>query len=101
MPFMADPTEPATVRAKISVTGRVQGVGYRAFVVRVASTRGVCGTVQNLDDGRVELEVEGLKDRIESLLEDLKVGPPASWVSAVNVEWAVATGRFTDFRVRY
>jgi acylphosphatase len=98
---MADSDEPATVRAMISVTGRVQGVGYRAFCVRVASMRGLSGTVRNLDDGRVELEVEGIKDRIESLIEELKTGPPVSRVSKVNVEWGSATGRFTDFRVRY
>lgn len=98
---MVDPTEPVTVRATISVTGGVQGVGYRAFAVRAASTRGLFGTVKNLDDGRVELEVEGIKDRILSLIEELKAGPPASRVSAVNVEWGTATGRFRDFRVQY
>jgi len=98
---MADATGPATVRATISVAGRVQGVGYRAFVVRAASQRELHGTVRNLDDGRVELEVEGLKADIDSLLEDLRVGPPASKVLKVNVEWKTATGRYTDFRVRY
>ena len=63
--------------------------------------RSLRGTVRNLDDGRVELEVEGPKERIESLLEDLKVGPPASRVTAVELEWGAATGRFMDFRVRY
>jgi len=101
MPFMADPIETAIVRATISVAGRVQGVGYRAFTVRVASSRGLHGTVRNHDDGGVELEVEGLKARIDSLIEDLKAGPPASRVSTVKVEWGTATGRFADFRVRY
>jgi acylphosphatase len=98
---MAGPTEPTTVRATILVAGRVQGVGYRAFTVRVATERGLCGTVRNLDDGRVELDVEGFRDRIESLVADLKTGPPASRVTTVQVEWGTATGRFSDFRIRY
>ncbi|MDF0644884.1 MAG: acylphosphatase [Nitrospira sp.] len=98
---MTDPTEPATVRATISVAGRVQGVGYRAFAVRVAAARGLRGTVRNLDDGRVELDVEGPKDRIESLMNDLHTGPPAARVTAVSVEWGRPTGRFSDFRISY
>jgi acylphosphatase len=98
---MTDASEPTAVRARISVTGKVQGVGYRAFSVRVATKRGVTGGVRNLDDGRVELEVEGPKDRILLLIEDLQIGPPAARVTAVQVEWSNATGRHADFRVWY
>ena len=98
---MTDASDPTAVRARISVSGRVQGVGYRAFTIRVATQRGLVGGVRNTDDGRVELEAEGPKDRILSLIEDLKVGPPASRVTAVQVEWVTATGRQTDFRVWY
>ncbi len=83
------------------MTGRVQGVGYRAFTVRVATQRGLLGGVKNLDDGRVELEAEGPKDRILSLIEELKIGPVAARVTAVQVEWVNATGRHADFRVWY
>ncbi|MEO8341291.1 MAG: acylphosphatase [Nitrospirota bacterium] len=98
---MAEPIETAGFRARLSVKGRVQGVGYRAFAVRVASQRGLCGGVRNLDDGRVELEVEGRKDQILILIEDLKTGPPGSRVTAVEVEWGPATGQFSDFHVWY
>jgi len=98
---MTDASDPTAVRARISVSGRVQGVGYRAFTIRVATQRGLVGGVKNTDDGRVELEAEGPKDRILSLIEDLKVGPPASRVTTVQVEWVIATGRQTDFRVWY
>jgi acylphosphatase len=47
------------------------------------------------------LEVEGPKDRIVSLIEALKTGPPASRVTDVRVEWVAATGRLSDFRVWY
>jgi len=83
------------------VKGRVQGVGYRAFAARVASQRGLCGGVRNLDDGRVEVEVEGPKSQILILIEDLKAGPQASRVAGVDVEWSPATGRFSDFQVWY
>jgi acylphosphatase len=89
------------VRALIVVAGRVQGVGYRAFTVRIASGRGLCGTVRNLDDGRVEIEVEGRKEEILSLVADLKKGPPAAVVSTASVEWSEATGRFNSFHIRY
>jgi len=98
---MAEPIEPAALRARLLVKGKVQGVGYRAFAARVASQRGLCGGVRNLDDGRVELEVEGPKDQILILIEDVKTGPPASRVAAVEVEWSPATGRFSDFQVWY
>ena len=98
---MAESIEPAALQARLCVKGKVQGVGYRAFAVRVASQRGLCGGVRNLDDGRVELEVEGPKDQILGLIENLKTGPPASRVTTVDVEWRPATGRFSDFRVWY
>ena len=49
----------ASVRAKILVSGHVQGVGYRAFACRAAVSRGLTGGVENLDGGQVALDVEG------------------------------------------
>lgn len=97
---MTDAGAPA-VRVRISVSGRVQGVGYRAFTVRAASDRRLVGGVRNCEDGRVELEAEGPKDKIMSLIDQLKLGPPASRVTEVRVEWVRATGRQTDFAVWY
>ena len=91
----------SSVRARISVSGRVQGVGYRAFTVRAATERGLVGGVRNCEDGRVELEAEGPQDQIMSLIAALKVGPPASRVTDVRVEWVSATGRHTDFAIWY
>lgn len=89
------------VRAKIVVSGRVQGVGYRAFAVRTATQRGLVGGVKNLDDGRVKLEAEGANDSIHALIEDLKVGPPASRIKSIEVEWIKATGRDEGFHIWY
>lgn len=98
---MTEPNEAASVRARVLVSGRVQGVGYRAFAARVASQCGLLGGVRNLDDGRVELDVEGAKPVIEALLAELGIGPPAARVTAVTVEWSAGTGRFTDFQIWY
>ena len=98
---MTDASDSTAVRARISVSGRVQGVGYRAFTVRNAVQRELVGGVKNCEDGRVELEAEGPKDRIVSLIEVLKAGPPASRVTSIQVEWLPASGRQTSFVVWY
>lgn len=98
---MSEPVEQIPVRAQILVKGRVQGVGYRAFAAHVASRLGLRGWVKNLDDGNVALDVEGLRAGIDRLVEDLRVGPPASRVTGVDVEWGRATGRFSEFRISY
>jgi len=98
---MVEPIEPATFRARLWVKGTVQGVGYRAFAARVASHQGLRGGVRNLDDGRVELDVEGPKNQILTLIESLKIGPATARVAAVDMEWSPATGRFSDFQVWY
>lgn len=89
------------VRAQIFVRGRVQGVGYRAFAVRVGARRGLCGGVRNLDDGRVELDIEGTRTAIEAMLLELKIGPPGAHVAGVEVEWKPATGRFSGMTIWY
>lgn len=53
----------------VHFSGRVQGVGFRYTVLQVAKEFEVCGTVQNLTDGRVRLEVEGPKTEINGLVE--------------------------------
>jgi len=91
----------APVRAQIVVRGRVQGVGYRAFVVRVGTRHGLCGGVRNLDDGRVELEIEGTRTAIEAMVLELKIGPPGAHVTGVEAEWKPATGRFSGLTIWY
>lgn len=87
--------------AHIWVSGRVQGVGYRAFAARAALRHGVVGGVRNMDDGRVELEVEGTPAAIDALLQDLRSGPPAARVTQVETTWGEATQRFSTFEIWY
>ncbi len=89
-----------SVRAKILVSGRVQGVGYRAFTCRMAASRGLTGGVENLDSGQVTVDVEGSRSALEEFLADLKKGPVGARVTQVQVEWGNATGRYHDFTIR-
>lgn len=90
--------------ASLSVTvhGRVQGVFYRAFVSRTAKTLGLKGYVRNLPrSNTVELRVEGEKDKLENLLEQLKIGPPEALVEEIETEWSEFRAQFANFEVRY
>jgi acylphosphatase len=87
------------VRARVWVAGRVQGVGYRAFAHRLASGSGLSGGVRNLDDGRVEVDVEGSRMQVESFIERLRSGPPAARVQQVDVRWESPTGHQGGFHI--
>jgi len=89
------------VRAHVLVEGRVQGVGYRAFVHRNAIGEELSGWVQNMSDGGVELEVQGPRNRIESFLVTLKKGPSLARVDQLNVNWVHAQTESKGFQINY
>lgn len=60
------------VRKRICVSGRVQGVGFRYRVRYLAPSLSITGWVKNLDDGRVEMELQGLESGIERLFQELQ-----------------------------
>ena len=66
------------------VLGRVQGVGFRAFVVDQAQFLGLAGWVRNRRDGAVEILAAGPEERVLALLETCKEGPPAAEVSGIE-----------------
>jgi acylphosphatase len=82
------------------VRGRVQGVGYRYFVLRLASRAGLRGWVSNESDGTVRCVAEGPRPALEALLAALRDGPPGARVSSVDEAWLPATGAFDRFGVR-
>jgi acylphosphatase len=88
-------------RARILITGKVQGVFYRDHTRRWASSMGLSGWVRNLADGRVETLVEGEKEIIQDLERKLKKGPPLSRVENVHTEWEDYIGEFFDFRITW
>jgi len=91
----------AGARAHIIVSGRVQGVFYRAFTEETADALGLYGWVRNLPDGRVEAVFEGEKEAIEKAIVICRKGPPAARVSNIDVKWEDFKGEFTAFSVKY
>jgi acylphosphatase len=89
-----------TDRLDALVHGRVQGVGFRIFVVRTARRLGLVGWVANESSGRVRSVAEGSREALEALLEQLRDGPPGAWVERVDASWSSATGTFSAFDVR-
>jgi acylphosphatase len=82
------------------VRGRVQGVGFRDFVLTRARALGLNGYARNLPDGcSVEVVAEGPRSELERLLASLGEGPRSAVVQAVEVHWGTATGRSAGFGV--
>ena len=73
---------------RITVSGRVQGVGFRYFTAEKARFQGLSGWVRNLPDGRVEALAIGERPHLEAFLADVRRGPPQSRVSDVAAEWS-------------
>ncbi len=88
-------------RAHLIVSGRVQGVWFRAETQRAATIFGVSGWVRNRRDGTVEAIVEGDKKDVMSLINWCNTGPPLSKVEKVDAVWQNFIGEFVDFDIRY
>lgn len=87
-------------RVELRITGRVQGVFYRASCATAARDLGLVGWVRNVPDGSVEAVAEGPREALESLVAWCSRGPPAASVDDVQARWASASGEFTTFAVR-
>lgn len=88
-------------RAHIFVSGRVQGVFYRARTQETARAYGLMGWVRNCPDGRVEALMEGRKESISKVINWCRQGPPAAHVTDIDTDWEEPTGEFHDFTIRY
>lgn len=88
------------VRAHLWLTGRVQGVGFRAHVEYSAQRSGVTGWVRNVGYDQVETVAEGGRAAVEAFIAAAKAGPRASRVDEARVEWETPTGELTRFSVR-
>jgi acylphosphatase len=88
-------------RVHLLISGMVQMVGFRYFVERKARQYGLTGFTRNLPDGRVEVEAEGERGMLEELVKDCLVGPPASRVADVKVEWKPYQAEFQQFVIDF
>ena len=85
------------VRARVRVSGRVQGVFFRYSCAREASPLGLRGFVHNLPDGTVEAVFQGPRSSVERLVAWCHEGPPAARVDRVSVSWEQAADDVSAF----
>ena len=83
------------------VSGKVQGVGFRWYVVQKGRSLALIGYAKNLQDGNVEVHAEGNKIDIQRFMEKVKKGPPLSRVDHIEMKWITASNRFKDFTIKY
>jgi len=88
-------------RVHIWVTGRVQGVGFRAFVQESGTIFGLTGWVRNVGYDQVETVAEGPRPVLERFAAAVQTGPRASSIEQARLEWEPPTGEFGRFEVRY
>ncbi len=84
-------------KIRATVSGRIQNVGYRAKVIRIAKDIGLTGFIQNLDDGRVRIIAESKNGDFEKFIDAIRIKNTLIDVVDVEVEHADATGDFADF----
>ena len=89
------------VRARVLISGMVQGVFFRANTCYKAQELGVNGWVRNRWDGKVEAEFEGEGEAVKGVIAWCHKGPPGASVRDVKVEWKSYAGEFDSFSVKY
>lgn len=85
--------------ATIRVYGVVQGVGFRFFAQRVASSLSLTGFARNEEDGSVTIHVEGEREDIAKFVDEVNRGPRLARVSRVDVSWKPYAGTYYDFSI--
>ena len=90
---------PDLVRAHVFVSGRVQGVNFRASARDNARSAGVSGWVRNCDDGRVEAVFEGVRPAVQKMVSWCYGGPSYARVEHVEVRWEQPIGEERGFSI--
>lgn len=90
-----------TVRAVALISGRVQGVFFRASTREIAERLGLAGYVRNLPLMKVEAVFEGPRDKVEQALDWCQQGPAGAVVNQVRVSWIEPAGDEDGFEIRY
>ena len=91
------PDDPEQVRLTAWADGRVQGVGFRAWVRSKATGLGLTGSATNLDDGQVEIVAEGPEPAVRALLAELNGCGTPGRVTRVTQRWGRPQGRLQGF----
>lgn len=87
------------VARKFTISGMVQGVGYRFFTQRAAARHQVLGYVRNLKDGRVEALAEGDAIAVEGFKHELLTGPTYSKVEEIEEIVLEPSNLYSSFRI--
>lgn len=90
---------PRQKQALIKVTGRVQGVFYRAHAEEKANKLGLTGHARNMPDGSVEMLVQGFEEEIKEFIDWCQDGSPSATVDMVKVEWGEIAKKSENFRI--
>lgn len=89
------------VSAQLLISGMVQGVGYRWFVMRRAKEYNLNGQVRNLYNGDVEVEIEGYQSMIIDFAEELKIGSRSAHVTDIKIEWGEYENKYRAFEIKF
>jgi acylphosphatase len=94
--------EPSQKRARVhlKVSGRVQGVYFRASTVEQARRLGLSGWVMNCSDSSVEVVAEGEIEQLEKLTQWCHSGPPGAHVKEVRAQWETSKEEFQNFYIK-
>ncbi len=87
-------------RVHITVSGRVQGVGFRYFTQKKALANNVTGWVKNLPDGRVHAVLEGYENDVAEVINLCRRGPEHAAVEHMEISVEQPTGEFSTFTIR-
>ncbi len=88
-------------RIHVIISGKVQGVWYRASTKQKADELGVLGWVRNMADGNVEAEFEGEKEALDKMIAWCWIGPPRAQVTDIKMLPLQSDAKFTGFMVLY
>jgi len=90
----------ATASVHLRISGRVQGVYYRASMLQEAQKLALTGWVMNCPDGSVEAVAEGSKSQLDELIAWCHQGPEGARVAAVDAQWQNPGNRFVGFAIK-
>jgi acylphosphatase len=95
-----DITLETPARIHLVITGRVQNVGFRSYVQKVAASLSINGWVRNVRYDQVEVTAEGVRLTLEQFLRLVKIGPRGSHIDDVEISYEEFSGEFSEFGIR-